>query len=213
MVMTTPTGQIGYQVQHHLLGARRADPRDRARRYPKSWMVPVACSMARVDDPTRGSERPGAQQRFIDGCCRQGLTIRKASSLVLCCVHQEHVPNVLNCDGAECLRAQQGDDTLCARIALEAGWWTSPADIGSQWDRREQLWDYGQELLRVDDEEGDITPLRAWPISFWKMGFPSKSDSSSLGWFRAVHPWRSSHTPRSSRQRLQQRNRGINSTA
>ena len=36
------------------------------------------------------------------------------------------------------------------------GWWTSPAEIREQWDRREQLWDYGQALLRVDDEDGEI---------------------------------------------------------
>jgi hypothetical protein len=120
---------------------------------------------------------------------------------------------MLDDDGAECIREQQGDAALSAKVAFEEGGWTYTAQMYYQWDRREQLWEYGQELLRVEYEEGDITPLRAWLISFWKRGSPSKSDSYSQGWIRAVHPWRSSHTPRSSRQPLQQRNMGIDSTA
>ena len=67
---------------------------------------------------------------------------------------------MLDSYGAEFLRAQQGDAALGACVAFEEGWWTYTAEMRYQWDRREQLWEYGQELLRVDYEEGDITLWR-----------------------------------------------------
>jgi hypothetical protein len=59
-----------------------------------------------------------------------------------------------------CIREQQGDAALSATVAFEAGWWTSPAGSREQWDRREQPWDSGQEVLWVDYEEGGITLWR-----------------------------------------------------
>ena len=84
---------------------------------------------------------------------------RTGNALVLHCVHPQHVPNLLDSSGEECIREQRGDYALSAKVVFEEGWLTSTADIREQWDRREQLWEEGQELLRVDDEEGEITRL------------------------------------------------------
>ena len=75
---------------------------------------------------------------------------------MLRCVHPQHVPNMLDYYGAECIREQRGDAAPSATVAFEEGWWTSTAEIHYRWDPREQLWEYGQEQLQVDDEEGKI---------------------------------------------------------
>ena len=75
---------------------------------------------------------------------------------MLCCIHPQHVPNKLDSDGAEFLREQRGGDDSSAAVELEAGWWISPAEIRYQWDGREQLWDSGQELLRVGYDEREL---------------------------------------------------------
>src|SRR5262249_40789428 len=63
---------------------------------------------------------------------------------------------ILATSGAECLRERRGDDDISECVAFEAGERTSPADIREQWGSREQRWEEGQELFRVDDGEGEI---------------------------------------------------------
>ena len=76
------------------------------------------------------------------------------------CVHPQHAPNMLDYYGAEFIREQRGDYDISATVAFEAGWWTYTADIRYQWDAREQIREYGQEVLRVDYEEGEINLWR-----------------------------------------------------
>ena len=49
---------------------------------------------------------------------------RTGNALVLRCVHQEHVPNMLDSYGEECIREQQGDYAVSAKVAFQEGWWT-----------------------------------------------------------------------------------------
>ena len=49
---------------------------------------------------------------------------RTGNALVLHCVHPQHVPNMLDSYGEECIREQRGDDALSAKVVFEEGWWT-----------------------------------------------------------------------------------------
>ena len=61
---------------------------------------------------------------------------RTGNALVLHCVHPQHVPNLLDSYGEECIREQRGDAAISAKVAFEAGWWTSTVEIRYRWDQK-----------------------------------------------------------------------------
>ena len=85
---------------------------------------------------------------------------RTGSALVLNCIQPQHVPNALDYYGADFLTEQRGDYDISACVPFKAGWWTYTVEISYRWDPQEQMWEYGQELLRVDDEDGEINLFR-----------------------------------------------------
>ena len=116
----------------------------------------------------RGSRSPEAQAAADERSLREYAhklkevaialeeTKQSGGDLSLHCVSPLKMPTVLECLGIDFLQNLHGDFEITGTVGYEEECWTYTATMGYQWDPREKMWEYAQDLVYEQYAEGEI---------------------------------------------------------